>query len=59
MKNRRLKINFWGKFCKDYGFDSRKKADIEVDAYDLPWLEGQKEREEQDDRTDSFFDSMD
>jgi hypothetical protein len=45
------------KFCKDYGFDSRKKAEfrIEVDAYDLPWLEGQKEREEQDDRTDSFF----
>lgn len=49
------------RFCKDYGFNSRKKAEfrIEVDAYNQPWPEGQKQREEEDDQTDSFFDSMD
>ena len=46
------------KFCKDYGFDSRKELSF-VFGYDLPWPEGQKQREEEDDRTDSFFDSMD
>ena len=45
------------KFCKDYGFDSRKELSF-VFGYDLPWPEGQKQREEEDDRTDSFFDSM-
>ena len=45
------------KFCKDYGFDSRKELSF-IFGYDLPWPEGQKQREEEDDQTDSFFDSM-
>lgn len=49
------------RFCKDYGFDTRKKLNFcnESDAYDLPWPETQKQREDEDDRTDFFFDSLD
>ena len=54
--NEHLKI--LDKFCKDYGFASRKELSF-IFGYDLPWPEGQKQREEEDDRTDSFFDSMD
>ena len=54
--NEHLKI--LDKFCKDYGFASRKELSFIV-GYDLPWPEGQKQREEEDDWTDSFFDSMD
>lgn len=46
------------KFCKDYGFDSRKELSF-IWGYDLPWPEGQKKREQEDDMTDFHFDSLD
>ena len=46
------------RFCKDFGFDTRKELGLTF-YYDLPWPEGQKQREEEDDQTDFFFDSMD
>lgn len=45
-------------FCSDYGFDNKKRISF-IYGYDLPWSEDQKKREEEDDRTDCFFDSMD
>ena len=46
------------KFCADYGFDKRKELII-LNGYELPWTQEQKKREEEDDRVDSMFDSMD
>lgn len=46
------------KFCADFGFDQRKEISF-ILPYDLPWPEGQKQREDEDNRTDYFFDSMD
>ncbi|MCQ2593455.1 MAG: hypothetical protein MJ188_11805 [Treponema sp.] len=45
-------------FCNDYGFDSRKEIDFFL-PYNLPWPEGQKKREEEDDMTEFWFDSLD
>lgn len=45
-------------FCSDYSFDKKKEISF-VFGYDLPWTDEQKKREEEDDRTDNFFDSMD
>lgn len=45
-------------FCSDYGFDKKKEISF-VFGYDIPWTEEQKKREEEDDRTDASFDSMD
>lgn len=47
-------------FCEDYNFNSRKKIEATPSfPYDLPWPEGQKNREDEDDKTDFFFDSLD
>lgn len=46
------------KFCEDYGFDTRKEITF-ASPYDLSWTEDQKKREDEDDKTDFFFDSMD
>jgi len=51
-------LEIMDKFCKDFGFDTRKELSF-IFGYDLPWPEGQKQREEEDAQTDSFFDSMD
>lgn len=47
-------------FCRDYKLDTRKEIDGSSSfPYDLPWPEGQRDREDEDDRTDFFFDSLD
>lgn len=45
-------------FCRDFNIDSRRELSF-ITPYDLPWPEGQKQREKEDDRTDDFFDSYD
>ena len=57
-KNQKDLMETARKFCADYGVDTRKELKINS-CYQLEMTKEQKKRQEEDDRTDYFFDSMD